>query len=189
MQEVSMSFLARLSLANKSVVALVAVVLIVIGAYVIPTLKQELFPSLFLPQINIVSVYPSASPGQVEQDVTDPIEQATLGQPGVTQTSSQSSQGLSVISVSYDFGTDLDKAQQKLQQQINQIQSTLPPNVVPQMQQIGTNNSPIVTLAVSSSENPEDLAVDLKKVAVPKLQSIDGVSTVNITGVRQQIVT
>src|SRR5579864_3670817 len=99
--EVCMSLLTRLSLVNKSVVTLVTVVLMLIGAYVIPTLKQELFPSLFLPQITIVSIYPSASPGQVEQDVTNPIEQAIMGQPGVTQTSSQSSQGLSIISVSY----------------------------------------------------------------------------------------
>jgi HAE1 family hydrophobic/amphiphilic exporter-1 len=107
-----MTFLARLSLANKSVVALTTVALILIGAYVLPTLRQEVLPSLSLPEITIVSSYPGASPGQVEQDVTSPIEQAIQGQPGVIQTFSQSSGSLSVISVTYDFASDLDKAQQ-----------------------------------------------------------------------------
>src|SRR5436305_5968364 len=131
MQESYMSFLSRLSLANRSVVALATVALILIGVYVIPTLRQELTPSLSFPLISIISAYPGASPRQVEQDVTNQIEQVIQGQPGVTQTSSQSSEGLSMIRVSYDFGTDLDKAQQKLQQQVNQIQSSLPSNVIP----------------------------------------------------------
>src|SRR6266705_5107118 len=117
-----MSFLARLSLANRSVVALATVTLILISAYVIPTLKQELLPSLLTPQITVTSAYPGASPKQVEQDVTNPLEQAFQGLPGVTQTASRSSEGFSAISISYGFGTDLDKAQQKLQEQMNQAQ-------------------------------------------------------------------
>ncbi len=56
-----MFFLARLSLANRSVVALATVALISIGSYIIPSLRQELFPSLSVPEITIVSIYPSAS--------------------------------------------------------------------------------------------------------------------------------
>ncbi len=184
-----MSLLSRLSLANKSVIALVTVALILIGAYVIPNLRQERLPSLSFPQITVVSIYPGASPDQVEQDVTNPIEQAIQGQSGVTQTSSQSSSGLSVIRVSYEFGSDLDKAHQDLQQRVNRLQSSLPSNVVPQIQQANINADPIITLAASSSQKKQDLAVALKKFAVPQFQSIDGVATVNITGVRQQIVT
>jgi HAE1 family hydrophobic/amphiphilic exporter-1 len=184
-----MSFLSRLSLANKSVVALVTLIIVVIGAYVIPSLRQELMPPLVLPAVSIVTVYPGASPAQVEQDVTNQIEQAIQGQAGITQTASQSSEGLSLIRVSYDFGTDLDKAQQKLQQKINQIQNSLPSDVTPQLQTFNFNDLPVLTLAVSSSANQQDLVVALKKLVVPALQSIKGVGTVNITGVRQQIVT
>jgi HAE1 family hydrophobic/amphiphilic exporter-1 len=184
-----MTFLARLSLANKSVVTLATVALILIGAYVLPTLRQEILPSLSFPEITVVSIYPGASPGQVEQDVTNPIEQTIQGQSGIIQTFSQSSGGLSVIRVSYDFNADLDKAQQKLQEQMNQLQSSLPPNVIPQIQQNNIESFPIITLAVSSSEKQQDLATGLKKFAIPELQSINGVATVNITGVRQQIVT
>jgi HAE1 family hydrophobic/amphiphilic exporter-1 len=184
-----MSFLARLSLANRSVVALATVTLILIGAYVLPTLNQELLPSLILPQITVTTAYPGASPEQVEQDVTNPLEQAFLGLPGITQTTSRSSEGFSVISISYDFGSDLDKAQQKLAEQVNQIQSRLPANVTPHLFPANTDTFPIITLSVSSSQNQQDLAVALNKVVVPDLQSISGVGTVNITGVRQQIVT
>jgi hydrophobic/amphiphilic exporter-1 (mainly G- bacteria), HAE1 family len=183
-----MSFLARLSIANRSVVALAAVTLVLIGAYLIPTLKQELLPSLFQPQITVTTAYPGASPEQVEQDVTNPLEQALLGLAGVTLTTSQSSEGFSFISVSYDFGTDLDKAQQKLQEQVNQVQSSLPANVTPQLFAVNTDNFPIITLSVSSSQDQQDLAVALNKIVVPDLQSISGVGAVNVTGVRQQMV-
>ncbi|HEX3640870.1 MAG TPA: efflux RND transporter permease subunit, partial [Ktedonobacteraceae bacterium] len=63
-----MSFLARLSIANRSVIALATLTLILIGVYVIPTLKQELLPSLISPQITIIATYPGASPQQVEHD-------------------------------------------------------------------------------------------------------------------------
>ena len=121
--------------------------------------------------------------------MTNPLEQAFQGLPGVTQTASQSSEGFSVISVSYGFGTDLDKAQQKLQEQVNQAQSSLPANVAPQLFVENTDNFPIITLSISSSQDQQNLAVALKRIVVPDLQSIGGVGTVNVTGVRQQIVT
>jgi HAE1 family hydrophobic/amphiphilic exporter-1 len=184
-----MSFLTRLSIANRSVIALATLTLILIGVYVIPTLKQELLPSLISPQITILTTYPGASPQQVEHDVTTPLEQAFQGLPGIVQTTSQSQEGESFIRVSYDFGTDLDKAQQQLAEQVNQIQSSLPANVTPQLSSANTDASPIIILSVSSSQDQQDLAVALNKIVVPDLQSISGVGVVTVMGVRRQIVT
>src|SRR2546429_3177466 len=184
-----MSSLSRLSIANRSLVALATVALILIGAYMLPTLKQELTPSLFLPQITAITVYPGASPEQVDQDVTSPLEKAFQGLPGITQTTSQSREGFSMIRLSYDFGSDLDKAQQKLAKQVQQIQSKLPAKVTPQLSAVNTDSFPIITLSVSSSQNQQNLAEALNKMVLPDLQTISGVATVNVTGVRQQIVT
>ena len=184
-----MSYLARLSLANKSIIALITIAILLFGAFVIPSLKQELYPSLEFPAVSVIAVYPGASPEIVEKDVTNPLEQSIQGIQGIQSVTSYSNEGSSVLLVSYNFGTNLDTASQKLSQQINSIQSTLPTNVTPQVRTFNINSQPIVQLAVTSSQDTPTLATNLKNNIVPVLQGIDGVANVNLTGVRTQIVT
>ncbi|HEV2582786.1 MAG TPA: efflux RND transporter permease subunit [Ktedonobacteraceae bacterium] len=109
-----MSFLARLSLKNRSLIALATIAILLIGAYVIPMLKQELFPSLDFPAVSVVTVDAGASPTIVEHDVTNPLEQSIQGIAGIQQMTSYSNQGVSIIVVEYNFGTDINQASQTL---------------------------------------------------------------------------
>jgi len=187
-KENTMSFLSKLSLANRSIVALATIAVILFGLFVIPSLKQDLIPPLTYPAFSILTAYPGASSIQVEQDVTNPLEQTIQGVQGLQQFTSQSNEGLSVITVIYSFGTDLDKAQQTLSTQVNRAQPNLPTNVTPQLQPF-VANFPILSLSVTSSQDQQALALGLKQIVVPALQRISGVSDVNVTGVRKQIVT
>jgi HAE1 family hydrophobic/amphiphilic exporter-1 len=83
-----MSFLARLSLANRSLIALATVAIIIFGALVIPSLKEELFPSLDFPAISVITVDAGASPSVVEHDITNPLEQSIQGTQGIQQITS-----------------------------------------------------------------------------------------------------
>src|SRR5260370_1818674 len=183
-----MSLLSRLSLANRSVGALASIALILFGLFVIPLLKQELLPPLTNPAISILTTYPGATPLQVEQDITTPLEQEIGGAPNIQETASQSSEGFSLVTVLYNFGINLDQAQQQLTAQIQKAQPSLPTNVTPQVQTVNVSDLPIITLAVTSSQAQQDLCVALKKVVVPALQGINGVSAVTVTGVRQPVV-
>jgi hydrophobic/amphiphilic exporter-1 (mainly G- bacteria), HAE1 family len=184
-----MSFLARLSLKNRSLIALATIAILLIGAFVIPTLKQELFPSLDFPAVSVVTVYPGASPSIVEHDVTTPLEQSIQGIAGMQQMTSYSNQGVSIIVVQYNFGTDINQASQTLTQHINQAQASLPSGVTPQVQTFSVSSLPVIQLAVTSSQDPVTLAAQVKQEVVPVLQGIDGVATASVTGVEQQIVT
>ena len=184
-----MSFLARLSLANKSIIALATIAILLFGAFVIPSLKQELYPSLEFPAVSVIAAYPGASPDIVEKDVTNPLEQSIQGLQGIQSVTSYSNEGSAVILVSYNYGTDLDTASQKLTQQISGIQSTLPTNVTPQVRTFNINDQPIVQLAVTSSQDAPTLATNIKNNVIPALQGINGVANVTQTGVRTQIVT
>jgi hydrophobic/amphiphilic exporter-1 (mainly G- bacteria), HAE1 family len=183
-----MSFLARLSLKNRSLIALATVAILLIGAFVIPTLKQELFPSLDFPAISVVTLDAGASPTLVEHDVTNPLEQSIQGIVGIQQLTSYSNEGVSIIVVQYNFGTDINRAQQTLTQHINQAQASLPSGITPQVQTFSVNSLPVIQLAVTSSEDPVTLAAQVKQDIVPVLQGIDGVASANVTGVQQQIV-
>ncbi|HEY7418388.1 MAG TPA: efflux RND transporter permease subunit, partial [Ktedonobacteraceae bacterium] len=184
-----MSILSKLSMANRSIVALATIAILLVGGFIIPTLKQELLPSLSFPAISIVTVYPGASPANVEQEVTNPLEKNIQGVQGLQQLTSYSNEGESLIIAEYDYNTDLDKASQTLTQQINKTQASLPSNVTPQVETFDISSLPIIRLAVSSSANQQDLAVRLNQDVIPVLQGISGVGNVTLTGVRNQIVT
>jgi hydrophobic/amphiphilic exporter-1 (mainly G- bacteria), HAE1 family len=183
-----MSFLSRISLANKSIVALVTIAILIFGAITIPTLKQELFPSISLPAISVISVYQGASPSIIESSVTDPLEQNFQGIAGVQTITSNSNESTSVIEVEFDYKTDLDKAQQTLTQRIAQVQSSLPTGVTPTVESFSISDLPVIQLAVTSDAASATLATQLKQIVQPKLEQISGVGSVNVTGVRNEIV-
>lgn len=180
--------LTKISVANRSLIAIATVALLLIGAYVIPLLQQEHLPPLVYPAISVITPYPGASPTQVEQDVTNPLEQSFQGVQGVQQMTSQSSPGFSVIAVYYDFGTDLDKAQQTLTEQVNKARANLPVGVTSQLQPYNLADAPIIELAATSPQNQQALALALKHIAIPALQGIQGVGKVALTGVHDQVV-
>ena len=101
--------LSKLSLANRSVVALLTAILAVFGFISVGSLKQELFPSLEFPQAAIVTTYPGASPEVMDTQVSRVIEGSVETLEGVTTTSSTSQSSLSTVRVTFDFGTTTAK--------------------------------------------------------------------------------
>ena len=109
-----MSVLAKLSMRNRALIALVTVVVAIFGGIALNGLKQELAPSIQLPQLTIITAYPGASPDVVDADVSTPVETAIQGITGLESTSTTSSTGFSRVTASFTFGTDLAFAEQKL---------------------------------------------------------------------------
>ena len=185
-----MSFLSRMSLANRGLVALATIAILIFGALVIPSLKQELYPSLQFPAVSVVTTYPGASPSIVEQDVTNPLEQSIQGMQNIQQITSYSNQNSSIIVVQYNFGIDLNQEAQQITQQMSSVQGNLPSGVsTPQVRTFDVSSLPVIQVAVTANEDQATLAADLQKQVVPVLSSINGVAQVNVTGVRNQVVT
>ncbi|QOC90559.1 efflux RND transporter permease subunit [Micromonospora craniellae] len=180
-----MSLLARFSLANRGLVALIAVVTTAFGAYAVPSLKQQLLPSLEFPAAFIVASYPGAGPEVVESQVTVPIENSLRGIPALDSVTSTSSEGLSTIQVQYEFGTDLDDVVNKMQTALNRTR--LPDEVEPQVIAGSTDDLPAVVLAASGGDE-RALAAKLRDTVVPELAAIEGVRGVELTGVRDDLV-
>ena len=92
-----MSFLARLSLANRGLVALIAVVITGFGVFAVPSLKQQLLPSLELPAAFIGAALPGAGPEIIEDQITKPIEDAVKGVDGLDSVTSTTREGSASI--------------------------------------------------------------------------------------------
>ncbi|MET8002843.1 efflux RND transporter permease subunit [Nonomuraea glycinis] len=184
-----MTALARLSLANRSLVILLAVVLTAFGAFTIPQLKQQLLPSLSFPGAFVVASYPGASPDIVEEQVTQPIEDSFQGLDGMETLTSTSKEGLAQIQVAFAFGTDIEASVNKMQQAVSRIQGRLPANVEPQVVAGNTDDIPVLVLSVGDGGDPRAMADELRKIMVPELQAVDGVREVQVTGIRDEVVT
>ncbi|MFI2103257.1 efflux RND transporter permease subunit [Isoptericola sp. NPDC019693] len=180
--------LARLSLANRAVVALATIAIFVFGAMSLGSLKQELIPSLELPAGAVVATYPGASPEVVEQRVTEPLEAAAQSVEGIESIGSTASTGSSVTTVQFEYGTDMDAATQRLQTAVTRIQSQLPEDVEPQVVTGSLDDLPVIQLAAAGSQDagedvdPAALADTVDTVVVPALEDLDGVRSVAVTG-------
>ncbi|MFI5911542.1 efflux RND transporter permease subunit [Dactylosporangium sp. NPDC051541] len=181
-----MSFLARLSLANRGLVAIIAIVVLGFGAIAIPSLKQQLIPSIEFPAAFVVASYPGVSPDIVEEQVTKPIEGALQGVPGLSDITSTSREGVATVQVSFEFGTSVDDITNKINTAVGRIRTQLPADVDPQVIAGSTDDLPAVVLAASRSGDQIAFAQQLNQVVVPALQGIEGVRQVEVTGAETQ---
>ncbi|HWS32057.1 MAG TPA: efflux RND transporter permease subunit, partial [Actinoplanes sp.] len=179
-----MSALTRLSLANRGLVALIALVISGFGIYAIPSLKQQLFPSIELPAAFVSAVLPGASPETVESQVTKPIEDAVKGIDGIDSLTSTSRENVSSVVVLFEFGTDIESAVNQVTTSVNRIQSQLPENVDPTVFAGGTDDIPAIVLAASGGTDEADLLAKLNATVVPELNGIAGVRDTQVTGAR-----
>ncbi|GAA2238988.1 efflux RND transporter permease subunit [Promicromonospora sukumoe] len=174
--------LARLSLANRAVVALVTIAIAVFGVLSMTSLKQELIPSLQLPTGIVSAVYQGSSPEVVEEQVTDKIEEAVTSVDGIASVRSTASTGISLTTVEFTYGTDMESATQRLQSAVAGVQPTLPDDVEPQVTTGSVDDVPVVQMAISGDKSPNALASTVEDVVVPALEEVDGVRAVAVTG-------
>ncbi|WP_127794629.1 efflux RND transporter permease subunit [Agromyces sp. LHK192] len=177
-----MSLLAKLSMKNRALIALVTVVVAIFGGISLTSLKQELAPSIEFPQLMIVTSYPGASPDIVNQDVSTPIETAIQGITGLESTSTTSSTGLSRVTASFTYGTDLAFAEQKLLSSVNRVQGQLPDDVEPQVVAFSLDDFPVISVAVTGADDVAALSDEITRTTLGEIEDIDGVREATLVG-------
>ncbi|GAA2695461.1 efflux RND transporter permease subunit [Actinoplanes palleronii] len=182
-----MSYLSRISLANRKLVALVTLLVVALGGYAASSLKQQLLPDLSFPAVTVLAAYPGAAPDVVEEQVTAPIEDAVKAVTGVETMTSTSRQGSVTVTLSFGYDTDIDTATGDIQESL--AKARLPEGVDPQVLTGSTGDMPTMTLAATSGTDQRALAAKLTSTVVPALQAIDGVNEVSVSGTRDRIVT
>ena len=184
-----MHLLSVFSLRNRALIALLTIVIGIFGGVALTSLKQELFPSISLPNLTIISTYRGAGPEVVENDVSTPIESAIQGIDGLESTSASSGAGVSTISASFAYGTDLARAEQKIQLAINRIQDQLPEAVDTQVVAFSLSDLPVVVLAVTSDLDADELSARLRDETIVDLANLPGVAEASLSGASGQRVT
>lgn len=175
------NFLTKFSLKNPTVIFLLIALIIAGGIYSASNLKSELMPNISVPLVTVSTFYPGASPQDILDNVTKPLEQAVSGVKGVDKVTSISNENISMVMCQFDFSADMDKAEQEIQQAVNKV--SLPEQVVtPKVGQITFGGFPIQIYSFTGS-SPEKLEKIMTDNVKPAMEGLDGISSVELTGI------
>ncbi|MBR0640400.1 efflux RND transporter permease subunit [Bacillus safensis] len=180
-----MNSIINFVLKNKFAVWLMTIIVTVAGLYAGLNMKQESIPNINTPVITVSTTYPGATPDEVSDKVTDPIEKSIQNLNGVSVVTSNSFENASSIQIEYDYSKDMDEAKKEIEDAISNID--FPENAEkPKIARFSINAIPILALSVSGDkESLQDLTRKVENDLVPSLQGLDGVSSVEASG--QQI--
>ena len=171
---------------KKPFTVLVGVVLaIVLGVVSFLELNTDLLPAMDLPYVVVYTVYPGASPERVETAVTQPLEQAVATTSGLENISSISSENLSLIIMEFSGSTNMDSAMIELSSNIDMVSGYLDDMVQsPTLMKINPDMLPVQMLAIDvDGMDVKQLSEYVQSDLAPRLERIDGVATVDVSGI------
>ncbi|KKE80228.1 AcrB/AcrD/AcrF family protein [Bacilli bacterium] len=177
-----MKGLVNFVLKNKLAVWLLTIIITVSGIYSGTRMKMETIPDISIPFLMVADVYPGATPEQVMEDISIPLEKAVEGLEDVKAVYSNSYSNMANIQVEYDYGVDMDEAKRALEAALDSV--SLPEDAEePTISAISMNMMPVVALSVSSQdEDIVELTSTVEDILLPKIEKIDGVASATITG-------
>jgi len=165
--------------------SLLMVALLLVGIVAYQQLPISALPQVDYPTIQIVTLYPGASPDVTASSITAPLERQFGQLPGLNQMTSSSSFGASVITLQFNLEENIDVAEQEVQAAINSAQTFLPADLPtpPIYSKVNPADAPILTLAMTSDTMPLPQVEDLADTTfAQKISQLPGVGLVSISG-------
>jgi HAE1 family hydrophobic/amphiphilic exporter-1 len=160
---------------------------IVLGFFSYNRMIIELFPNIEFPFVIVTTVYPGASPQEVESQVTKKVEDAVSTIANVKSLQSSSMENLSQVFIEFELETDVDLDAIDVKDKVDAIQMEMPDNAEKSIiTKFDFSAFPIIEIAVSAPRPLEEVYVVADKVIKERLSRIDGVAAVDITGKRER---
>ncbi|PWA11202.1 Swarming motility protein SwrC [Pueribacillus theae] len=177
-----MKGLVNFVIKNKLAVWLLTIIIVFSGLYSGTRMKTEMIPDISVPYLMVTDVYPGATPEQVMEDVSIPIEKAIENLKNVKAVYSNSYSNVASIQVEYEYGIDMGEANRELKSALDSV--SLPEGTEePDVSAISMDMMPVVALSVSSTtEDVVELTSTVQDILLPKIEKLDGVASATITG-------
>ncbi|MFN8534748.1 MAG: efflux RND transporter permease subunit [Dehalococcoidia bacterium] len=175
--------LTRVAITRPVFMSMVILGLVLLGAISFRGLNAELYPTVSSPFVTIITAYPGAAPDDVERLVTKPIEDAVAGLSNIDFIQSTSSEGQSVVTVSFTDQANEDLVAVDVERRVGAVRGQLPTDALaPVVAKFDFTASPILYAAVTGDASLDEIYrvtdVDIR----PRMEAVDGVAQVNITG-------
>ncbi|MBT3480286.1 MAG: efflux RND transporter permease subunit, partial [Opitutales bacterium] len=176
-----LNWLIRFSLGHRGLVLSVALIVLFFGVQTARELPVEVLPDLTKPTVTILTEAPGLAPEEVETLVTVPIESSLMGVAGVTRLRSTSDVSLSLVFVEFDWGTDIYRARQFVQEKLQSARENLPEGILPYMTPVASLMGEIMLVGIRSTDDsvePPELRTLADWTVRRRLQSIPGIAEV-----------
>ncbi|SMO54207.1 efflux RND transporter permease subunit [Gracilimonas mengyeensis] len=163
-----------------SMVFLIIITLGVIGFRFLPV---DLLPPIEYPQLTVATDYANVGPEEMEQIITEPVENALAGVPGVERVRSRSEEGGSRVTLEFAQSVDVDVAANDVRAALDRVRDDIPPEAEPpRIWKFDPNNFPIVIVGANSDMNLADLTDLLDREVTKRFEQINGVGSIDIWG-------
>src|ERR1051325_6397876 len=176
---------SRLFIIRPVATSLLMVAILLAGIVAYRVLPLSALPQVDYPTIQVVTLYPGASPDVITSSVTAPLERQFGQMPGLNQMSSTSSGGASVITLQFSLALSLDVAEQEVQAAINAAGNLLPTDLPapPIYSKVNPADAPVLILGLTSKTLPLTQVEDLADTRLAqKISQLTGVGLVSISG-------
>jgi multidrug efflux pump len=177
--------ISELSLRRPVLATVMNIAIVLFGIIGFTYLGVRDYPAIDPPNINVRTSYPGANADIIESQITEPLEKAINGIAGIRNIVSSSSQGTSSINVEFDLGIDLEAAANDVRDKVSQAVRSLPQDLdgVPVVSKADASSDAIISMTVqSNTRNQLEITEYANNVLVERLQTIPGVSSIQIWG-------
>ena len=160
-----------------------------VAATLVPNLAVDLYPSTTRPVLSVYTSFSGAGPEDIEKNVTDPIEKALASTKGLKEMTSTSGFEYSNVTLSFDYGTDMDETMTNVQNLLTRVTNSLPDDAnTPQVRRFDMSTMPIMRLVVKGNYTPDQLRLFAEDYVQAQIERIEGVAAAEVTGGTTQIV-
>lgn len=175
--------ITEVAIKRPAFMTMIFVTLGVLGIFGYSRMGVDLLPKMDWPYVSVVTIYPGAGPKEVESLVSKPIEEAVSGVSKLDNVRSYSYEGVSVVLAQFAMSAKVEEVTNDVQRVVEQARSKLPDDAkAPRVNKADMNAFPILRVSVTGQMPPRELFQFIKDHIKPRLEQVDGVSTVTLTG-------
>ncbi|RYY88042.1 MAG: efflux RND transporter permease subunit [Chitinophagaceae bacterium] len=177
--------ISELSLRRPVLAIVLNIIIVVFGVIGFKSLGVRDYPAIDPPNINVRTSYGGANPDIIETQITEPLEKAINGIAGIKNITSSSNAGSSNINVEFELGIDLEAAANDVRDKVSQATRQLPADLdaPPVVSKADASSDPIISMTVqSNTRNQLEISEWANNVLVERIQTIPGVSAIQIWG-------
>lgn len=179
--------LSEVAIKRPVFTVMLSLAIVVLGVLGIRNLGVNLFPDVQFPVVTVQTIYPGASPSEIETQVTEKLEDAIVSIAGVNNIQSFSRDSVSILVIEFDLDAEIMEAATLVRERVGQVRGLLPRDVEdPTVARLDINAAPIMTYTLAGGSDLQALrefAVDDIK---PFLEQVDGVASVTVLGGRER---
>jgi HAE1 family hydrophobic/amphiphilic exporter-1 len=175
--------ITKIAVSRPTLIVVVFTILLFLGFASYKNLNYELVPNFASPVFTVVTIYPGASPSEVENSVTKKLEDAITSVEGIDNIRSFSHEGVSIIVITLKLRTNIDDAVMDAQRRIDAAGYQMPETALdPMVSKISVNDLPVMNIGITASMPPTEFYDLVKYIIQPELAQIRGVGEIDIIG-------